>query len=272
MSLSSNFLICLVGLPASGKSFFAQKIRDVILKKFNNFEVSIIDPDIIREKLTPGDFNYEKEGLVRENNLKEISESLKKGEIVISDDLNYYTSMRHDLKEIVEELNSFLFIIYISTPLEICLEWNDERGKKIPNEVIKDISDKFDYFNKYQWDRPFFEIDLSKVKNIDEKIDQLIRNIIYKLNELKENTSHQENSNLYSILDNERLEKITRQIVGKFLKDPKNQAFKEKILNLRKLFVKSNLNKSLKEIEVDTKFKKYIEKKSDIKMPDDLLN
>ena len=271
MRLSSNFLICLVGLPASGKSVFAQKIKDILGKRFDNFKVTIIDPDHIRDELTPGDFNHEEEKLVRENNLEQIFKALKKGEIVISDDLNYYSSMRHNLKEIAESLNLKLFIINISTPLEICIEWNEKRGIKIPNEVIQEVHKKFDYFNRYNWDKPLIEIDLSKVGNINEVIEETIRSIISKLKESKQANKQVKVKSKYSKSNNEKLEQITRQIVGNFLKDPINYPLKEKILDLRKKFVKNNLNKSLSEAKVYKTFLECIEKEFELKMSNKML-
>ena len=65
---NKNFLICLVGLPASGKSTFANSLKIALKKKFNNLEVKIIDPDIIRQKITSDKFYHEKEHIVRNEN------------------------------------------------------------------------------------------------------------------------------------------------------------------------------------------------------------
>ena len=110
MSEKSNFLIGLVGLPASGKSSFAKRFKDLFKEKVINFEILIIDPDIIRESLTGSEFDPEKEKLVREKNLVDIHSALQQDKIVISDDLNYYTSMRHDLKSIANKLKRHFFL------------------------------------------------------------------------------------------------------------------------------------------------------------------
>ncbi|GAH04672.1 unnamed protein product [marine sediment metagenome] len=94
MLVNKNFLICLTGLPASGKTTFASKLKEILEKKFTKLTVSIIDPDIIRHTMAPNKFNYTLEPIVRERNLTEITKELSKGNIVISDDLNYYSSMR----------------------------------------------------------------------------------------------------------------------------------------------------------------------------------
>ncbi|MCK4382114.1 MAG: adenylyl-sulfate kinase, partial [Candidatus Lokiarchaeota archaeon] len=88
MLVNKNFLICLTGLPASGKTTFANKLKEILEKRFTKLTVSIIDPDIIRHTMAPNKFNYTLEPIVRERNLTEITKELSKGNIVISDDLN----------------------------------------------------------------------------------------------------------------------------------------------------------------------------------------
>ncbi|MHA1487012.1 MAG: AAA family ATPase, partial [Promethearchaeota archaeon] len=96
MNNKTNFLIILVGLPASGKTTFAYKLKEKLESDFQN-NVKIIDPDIIRDKAFPNRFDFKNEPKIREKNIKSVRKHLIEGHIVISDDLNYYSSMRHDL-------------------------------------------------------------------------------------------------------------------------------------------------------------------------------
>lgn len=262
----SNYLICLVGLPASGKSTFAHKFKEIIEQKSEDNRVKIIDPDIIRESITRGDFNHEKEKTVRKKNLKSIKKALIHGNIVISDDLNYYSSMRHELMEIAENMNLSFFVIHISTPLEICLKWNEERGKRIPNQVIQNISNKFDDFNRYGWDKPLEKIDLSQVTNLSKKIEGIIKLISIKADEANLSTKVDVDTKSHSNPDNERLEKISRKFVGKLLKNPEFRRNKQKILEIRKQFVTENLNKSLSKSEISSALKLYLENRLDVSL------
>ena len=171
---NQNFLICLVGLPSSGKSTFAKALKIVLKKKYYDLDVIIIDPDLIRQRITPDKFNHNLEHLVRSKNLEIIRSELEKNNIVISDDLNYYSSMRHDLKSIADNLNIDFFIIHIATPIEICLKWNENRGKPIPNNVIRKIQDKFDNFNRYNWDHPIVSYNISDILDMDLAIQELL--------------------------------------------------------------------------------------------------
>jgi len=181
---NSNFLIILVGLPASGKSTFALKLKGKLESVFQN-KVKIIDPDVIRDEDFPNNFDFKNEPQIREKNIDSVRKHLNKGQIVISDDLNYYSSMRHDLKLIAVGLNLQFFIIHISTPLKFCLKRNEERGKPIPNKVISKIYNKFDNFNKYKWDTPFETYDYTKSGDLIQFIEILSNKIAINLKEQK---------------------------------------------------------------------------------------
>lgn len=266
MSFKGNFLVCLTGLPSAGKSTLANELKKEILEQNPNKKVQIIDPDIIRTKLTGDTFDPAKEETVRQKNLKQIKESLEDGYIVISDDLNYYSSMRHDLREVAESVNVPFFIIYVSTPLKTCLKWNKKRGFPIPNKVIHKINEKFDDFDKYKWDTPDIVVDLSMVKNRTQKIAEFLDIIKKKLQKVKTEENRQtqpkeNNRNLY----HERLDSITRDIVAQLLEDPKYRNEKLKILAARKRFVKTNLNKEIAISQIPKRFKEFLEHKTHIK-------
>ena len=256
--IDQNFLIILVGLPASGKTTFAFKLKEKLELNFPN-KVKIIDPDIIRDKTFPNGFDFKKEPKIREKNIQSVRKHLIKGYIVISDDLNYYSSMRHDLKLIADSLNIKFYIIYISTPLKLCLERNVERGKPIPNKVIKNIYNKFDNFNKYKWDTPFETYDITQTRDIIKFIKILSNKIALNLQEQKESKESLQNKPSTSIL--KELDLITRKSVGELLKNPKYLVSKKAILEYRKSFIKSRSDEELDVDKILEDFKLYLDKK-----------
>ena len=227
-----NFLIILAGFPASGKSTLANQIK-ILIEKYSTRFVKIIDPDLIRKAISPR-FDFKLEQKVRKRHLEIIKDSLKNNFIVISDDLNYYSSMRHQLKEISEKLNKMFFIIHVSTPFETCLSWNNARGNPIPNSVIKKVYKKFDYFHRYQWDTPISEIDMSKVDNLDSYLIDLINSL--DLNPKEENLITPNSDDI-----TQKRDLATRKIVSEFLQSQKYQKHKKQILKLRKLYLKESI-------------------------------
>ncbi|MHA2182161.1 MAG: AAA family ATPase [Promethearchaeota archaeon] len=266
MLVNRNFLICLTGLPASGKTTFAKILKKTLEKRLPNLPVQIIDPDIIRHTMEPNKFDYNLEPIVRERNLAEISAELNKGKVVISDDLNYYSSMRHDLKSLAENFNVQFFIIYISTPFETCLKWNKKRGEPIPSEIIGKINKKFDDFGKYMWDYPIMKIDVSLIKDLNNEVKELVENMIKKLSVSEKILQREKNLENPANWDNEELDRLTRIYVGNLIRNPKLRSWKKKIIKTRKSFVKLYKNKALKEIEIATTFKDYLEKRLAIKI------
>ena len=260
--IEKQFLLILAGLPSAGKSIFASFMKKALKSIAPDFKVEIVDPDNIRNEISSQTFNYEIEHLVRTNNLKMIKDALKKEYIVISDDLNYYTSMRHDLKEIADEFHIPFFIIHISTPIETCLKWNNQRGSPIPNEVIHRINEKFDTFDNYNWEKPLSLFD-SSATDIDGAVSSIINQIEANLRnfDLKRVSDQQMESKLES---KENFDIITRRIVGKLLKNQDFQDLKDKLLDLRKKYVKRKKGDSNSDEEISKDFIKYVEKKLDV--------
>ncbi|MFX0104847.1 MAG: hypothetical protein ACFE75_05100 [Candidatus Hodarchaeota archaeon] len=234
-------------------------------KKYDIEDVKIIDPDIIRKKLGLTKFNHEKEYIVRNENLKKIKEELEKGYIVISDDLNYYSSMRHDLKIIADSLNLGFFLIHIATPIEVCLDWNEKRGKTIPDKVINTIHQRLDKFGKYNWDIPIATYDISELLDLNAVLEDLLVKIQIETDFLKQEKKLK-NIKISSSIDNENLDKITRIFVGKLLKNSNYKTLKKKIINLRKIYIKHNKNKTHTDLEILKSFKEFLERSLNIQI------
>ncbi|TXT64710.1 MAG: L-seryl-tRNA(Sec) kinase [Promethearchaeota archaeon] len=263
-----TFLICLTGLPASGKSTFARKLKKAIEHHLPIKEVKIVDPDIIRNIVTRGeDFHPELEHHVRAESLRKIENLLKEGYPVIIDDINYYSSMRHEFRELADELSIPFFIIYISTPLKKCLQWNEKRGKTIPNKVIHRINKKFDHFEKYEWDTPDLIIDLSQTSNIDAQIDYFLNLVEEKLKNWKRlREKKQKKKEIPSNAYHEKLDTVTRKMVGELLQSPHFRKHKLHILKLRKKFIKLHLDLHLSYADIQDRFKRYLANRISIKL------
>jgi O-phosphoseryl-tRNA(Sec) kinase len=229
-----QMLIILTGLPSVGKSTFSKAISKKMAEK--NIDNIILGTDLIRESFPVWKESYEE--FIRDSNNYLIKEALENKFSVIVDDTNYYNSKRRDLMNIAKECGTNYVTIYLKAPLNLLLKRNIERGQKIPNEVIKNMYEKFDTpGTKYAWDLPDIIVDTT------EKIDYIeILNEILEINENK-NLKIEEDKvpTLKTVESNlQKIDNITRNIVGNLIKTGKIDKKDIKLVSgLRKSFLKT---------------------------------
>ena len=123
-----NVLIVLCGLPASGKSTYAEMLAESgIFQR--------VCPDLIR-KAFYGDENIQGDGArVFKTAYHDIREYGCLSENVVFDATNINADRR---KELVKSMRGYFDIIifkHFSTPLSTCMIRNQERERKVPDEV-----------------------------------------------------------------------------------------------------------------------------------------
>ncbi|MEM1658442.1 MAG: AAA family ATPase [Candidatus Jordarchaeales archaeon] len=245
-----KFLVVLCGLPSSGKTTLATHLA--LAMEHSGIPVAVVGSDdfrrmmpIYRERFPP-----EREPVVRELTLQTIRLLLKTGVSVISDDTNYYSSVRHKLVELARQTGAAYAIIAVETPLEVALKWNEERGLPIPQEVITSISEKFEKpGSKYKWDRSLVSVDLSKTK-----AEECAREILKLLLSLK-----QEGRDKISVKGSaaEEIDKATRRVVSEVVK--RAPAAAKVLSGLRKSFVREALKAGLSTVEAEKAFRERVE-------------
>jgi len=104
------------------------------------------------------------------------------------------------------------------------------------------------------------------LKDLNESIEKLIDNMIRNLKISEDLTKSNESLRLSSNINNEKLDKITRNIAGDLIRNPNFSLLKNKIIKYRKIYVKKNLNIGLTEAEIIKTFKEYLEKSLNIKV------
>jgi selenocysteine-specific elongation factor len=152
------------GLPSSGKTTISKSVASLLEDK-HGIPTMVISSDDFRCMLshTSKGFKPEREISVKVLYEKAISTGLENGFLVISDDLNYYKSMRSDLRHIAKRSGADYDIAYVDTPVEQTINWNQERGLPIPSSLIEEINQKFDPpKGDYKWDTPLAVVDPSK--------------------------------------------------------------------------------------------------------------
>jgi predicted kinase len=131
MIMSKNVLIVLGGLPASGKSTYAEMLREI------NPTFQRVCPDLIR-KAFYGDESIQGDGKrVFNTAFHDLKEYGSVGANVIFDATNINADRR---KKFVKEMRGYFDIIifkWFDTPLDICKDRNAKRDRVVPEEVLK---------------------------------------------------------------------------------------------------------------------------------------
>ncbi len=152
------------GLPSSGKTTIGKNVA-FLLEDKHGIPTMVISSDDFRDMLSHSSkgFKPERETSVKTLYEKAIATGLENGFLVISDDLNYYKSMRSDLRQIAKRSNSDYDIVFVDTPVEVAIKWNQERDSPIPTSLIEEINQKLDPpKGDYKWDTPLAVVDPSK--------------------------------------------------------------------------------------------------------------
>ncbi|HTY76009.1 MAG TPA: selenocysteine-specific translation elongation factor [Candidatus Nanoarchaeia archaeon] len=182
MSQSYPYLLILCGLPSSGKTTISKKVASLLEDK-NGISTMIISSDHFRDMLSYSSkgFKPERETSVKIFYEKAVAAGLENGFLVISDDLNYYKSMRSDLRQIAIRSGSDYDMVFVDTPVEQAVKWNQERGSPIPSSLIEEINQKLDPpKGDYKWDTPLAIVDPSK-QSIEEIANTIVTSVLKRL-------------------------------------------------------------------------------------------
>ena len=144
--MSKNVLIVMCGLPASGKSTYAEWLA-------SNAHFYRVCPDLIRKDLY-GDENIQGDGKqvfsIAHYQMREIGSV---GGNVVFDATNTNAKRR---KELVKKMRPYFDVIilkWFNTPINVCFERNAQRERQVPEEVIRHMAQNF--FNKPTIDEGF---------------------------------------------------------------------------------------------------------------------
>lgn len=165
----------LIGLPGSGKSTVAQKIKDEVIS-LNKVEVEIVSSDSIRKELYG---NEEIQGDPQKvfTLMKQRSkQALLEDKYVIYDACNINYKQRMDTLNYLKNIKCFKSASVCWAPYEICLKRNQERERKVPEYVITRMLknyyapcywegwDAISYYYNYKPDKNLFDFVNETVK------------------------------------------------------------------------------------------------------------
>ncbi len=244
-----KFLVILCGLPSSGKTTLATRLA--LLMESHGIPTAVIGSDNFRRMMPiyQERFPPDREPLIRRGTLHTTAFFLGRGVSVVSDDTNYYSSMRHELVELAKRAGAIYAIVSIETPLEIALKWNEERGLSIPQSVIASINEKFEKpGSKYKWDRSLASFDLSRTP-ADKAAEEVLK-LLFSL-------KHEEKKAVPSSSMGDEIDRATRKIVSEAVRRVPSAA--RALSEARKSFVREALKAGLTTVDAERAFRKRVE-------------
>lgn len=136
--------LMLVGLPGSGKSTYAQRYSHMY---------SIHSSDALRYELFGDENDQEHNNVVFDTLHKRIKKDLNDGKSVIYDATNTSWKRRKAFLDSIKNIDCYKDAVVIATPYEVCLEQNEDRERKVPEDVVERMYRNFDIpFYNEGWD------------------------------------------------------------------------------------------------------------------------
>lgn len=126
--MSTPKILMLKGLPASGKSTYARELVEQGYVRVNKDELRAMMHNSKFSKNNERDVLFMRDTIVKD--------SVIAGKNVVVDDTNFEAKHQIKLKEIADDLNATLEVLFIDTPLEECISRNERRANKVPISVI----------------------------------------------------------------------------------------------------------------------------------------
>ena len=124
-------LILMIGLPGSGKSFFSTQFQ------VNHPQYQLISTDTIRGKLF-GDEGIQGPWLRVWSQVQyQFKQAVGEAKDAIYDATNTQRRQRQDVITVAREIGfDPIFAVWVNTPLEQCLQRNQNRLRQVPEEII----------------------------------------------------------------------------------------------------------------------------------------
>ena len=141
-----NYLIMFCGIPGSGKSTEARRMTRSLTAR--GITIEHISRDELRFSMISDESEYfSKEKEVFNKFVEKMNNSLNKNDCTIIDATHISKASRAKILRRVEDpTNVRLLILYLTTPLDVCMRQNDLRTsrERVPHEVIEKMAKQFE--------------------------------------------------------------------------------------------------------------------------------
>lgn len=167
-----GFVIWLTGIPGSGKSTIAKKLREVLTSK--GLCVEHLDGDEVRPWLSP-EAGFSREDRIRHlRRVAFVSHLLARNGIVV---IASFVSPYRETRDLARELNKEAFIeVYVKCPVEVAIK-RDPKGlyKKALRGEIKDMTGIQDVYEPPVNPEVVVETDR---ESVDESVNKILEYLV----------------------------------------------------------------------------------------------
>lgn len=149
-------LLCLIGLPGSGKTILAESLKTYFAENGVNAECIEYDMHIEEIHCTDGEWKRQRHELLE--SVRRVAGEFKKSagkSVIVLDDNFYYRSMRYEVYRIAKEFRLGFGQIFLNLPYDLCCSRNSSRPKPVPSEVMSRMKSLFEPpdASKNAWER-----------------------------------------------------------------------------------------------------------------------
>lgn len=141
-----NYLIMFCGVPGSGKSTEACRMAGSLAAR--GLAVEHISRDELRFNIISDESEYfSKEKEVFSKFVEKMNNSLNKNDCTIIDATHISKASRAKILRRVENSDNVrLLVLYLTTPLDVCIQQNDLRigRERVPHEAIERMAEQFE--------------------------------------------------------------------------------------------------------------------------------
>lgn len=160
-------LIVFTGFPSSGKSTWAQKLKQSFedrISGLSNGEAGSNMKVILHSDESLGiPHNQYKESVteksLRGTQMSAVKRDLSRSNIVILDSPLYIKGFRYQLHCDAKLLSTTYCVVHVITPSTVCFEYNDTRLDKWDDDLLKQMIMRYEEpNNQNRWDSPLFNV------------------------------------------------------------------------------------------------------------------
>ena len=130
--IPKNIIYMLKGLPASGKSTYAESMMNI----------KRVSKDDLRAMINQGEYTKENEMFILDVRNYLIERALELGFDVVVDDTNLNPEHEKALHALAEAHRSCVEVVEINTPVEECIKRDIARSNPVGEDVIREMAEK----------------------------------------------------------------------------------------------------------------------------------